>query len=652
MFRPAHSPSIKVPADSTSGILRRRAISLAIGLLLSSGLMTAPAQADEPSLADIPFDQLLQTDVVTAAKITRQISGAASAVSVVTAEDIRTFGYRTLGEILDSMRGLTIAKDNLYGYLGERGYGNPSYSAKVVLLIDGYRATENYFGHTFYGNEGLIDVELIERVEYIPGSGSSTYGDSAFRGVINVITKKGRDIDGTVVGAGFGSHGARSNRVTFGRQLENGADLVLSASGLAGNGRGLPAEFADSSAAKSEVDSNRRYFAKASYAGWTFEAAFARRDLGDWQPGYCWIDESAFYRLRHDADLSQDTKLSVDFYQGRYRNTSGTSDHSFFEIAGGDWRGLDAKFVLTAFDRHTLVTGAEYRDDIRQFNHYENWPSPNVDTNRQTLSFYAYDDVALASNLTLTFGGRRDARKGAAPTFSPRAALTYIPVAGTTIKLSAGEAHRQLTAWTEREIVWADPKPERQRSQELVIEQALGPKTRVIGSLYRYRLTNWLQNFYADGTADYATRTARGAEFELEHLWDNGTRLRASYARQTSHINDTETPVNVPSDIAKLNLSVPLAGNDTRAGIGVRYMGRRLNYLNEYEPATTITDLTLSGRWKDWGASVSVRNLFNRSYTTVSGYDPNYDPQNPVPTRGAYPGDGRNVWFQLEYSFK
>src|SRR5512147_2212605 len=64
------------------------------------------ARAEDQSIADIPFEQLLQTDIVTAEKIARQISDAPSAVSIVTADDIRTYGYRTLSDILDSMRGL------------------------------------------------------------------------------------------------------------------------------------------------------------------------------------------------------------------------------------------------------------------------------------------------------------------------------------------------------------------------------------------------------------------------------------------------------------------------------------------------------------------------------------------------------------------
>lgn len=95
------------------------------------------------------------------------------------------------------MRGLSMAYNASRGFLSGRGYANSgSHSGRLTLLIDGYRATDGFFGRTYFGTDGLLDVALIERVEYIPGNGSSSYGDSAFLGVVNIVTKKGKDIDG------------------------------------------------------------------------------------------------------------------------------------------------------------------------------------------------------------------------------------------------------------------------------------------------------------------------------------------------------------------------------------------------------------------------------------------------------------------------
>ena len=65
-----------------------------------------------------------------------------------------------------------------------------------LLLIDGHRANDNIYHQAGLGTESVIDVDLIDRIEVIRGPSSSLYGTNAFFGVINVITKRGRDVRG------------------------------------------------------------------------------------------------------------------------------------------------------------------------------------------------------------------------------------------------------------------------------------------------------------------------------------------------------------------------------------------------------------------------------------------------------------------------
>lgn len=599
----------------------------------------------------MPFEQLLQTEVITADKLARQISDAPSAVSIVTAEDIRTYGYRTLSDILDSMRGLAMAHDGEYGYLSGRGYGNPGssagYAGRITLLIDGYRAPDNLFGQAYFGQDAFLDVELIERVEYIPGSGSSSYGDSAFLGVINVITKKGRDIGGVQVATVQGEHGFSQNRVTAGGQLDGGLELLLSASTMHSRGRVIPADVAGYDGALFENDRNSRYFLKAAYRGWTLESALVDR----WQPldARRISDISSFGRVRYDGDLATDLKASVDLYYGRYRYRETYNDPELQSWSGGDWRGVDAKLVGTRFDHHTIVAGVEYRDDFKQG--YWNTFSQSF-TSRRTASVYVYDDIAVTDRLNLNLGGRRDARNDHGSTFSPRRALIYTPVEGTTLKLSSGKAHRQMTA--DGESWYLNHMVERVATRELVWEQMLGRKTRLVGSVYRYRIENYEAAngeaiYDADGNflgfaGIFSTINTKGAEVELEHLWDNGARLRTSYARQETRDQDGSMPANMARHIGKFNASMPVLGEHLRVGLGTRYLGRRLNLSGEYEPAVAVADLTLSGKWRDWSSSFSVRNVGNTSYNEVSGV--------LFSSAGIYPAARRSCWFQLEYTFR
>ncbi|TXI75762.1 MAG: TonB-dependent receptor, partial [Dechloromonas sp.] len=62
--------------------------------------LTVSADADS-TLADVPFDDLVKREVVSASAIARQISDSPSAVAIVTAADIRAYGYRTLADVIN-----------------------------------------------------------------------------------------------------------------------------------------------------------------------------------------------------------------------------------------------------------------------------------------------------------------------------------------------------------------------------------------------------------------------------------------------------------------------------------------------------------------------------------------------------------------------
>lgn len=80
-----------------------RAVSVWLGLQLLAGAVCAESTQD---FSETPFEQLVQRDVVPASKLAQQVSDSPSAVAIVTAEDIRAYGYRTIADVLNSMRGL------------------------------------------------------------------------------------------------------------------------------------------------------------------------------------------------------------------------------------------------------------------------------------------------------------------------------------------------------------------------------------------------------------------------------------------------------------------------------------------------------------------------------------------------------------------
>src|SRR6266436_9307977 len=82
---------------------------------------TRAAQRDEDSnrdLTQLDLEQLMSLDVETASRFPQKRSEAPAAVTVVSSADIKAYGYRTLADILASIRGLYVRTDTMYTYLG------------------------------------------------------------------------------------------------------------------------------------------------------------------------------------------------------------------------------------------------------------------------------------------------------------------------------------------------------------------------------------------------------------------------------------------------------------------------------------------------------------------------------------------------------
>lgn len=622
------------------------------------------ALADEKSIdaTSLPFEELLQTEYIPASHIANQISNSASAVSVISAEDIRDYGYRTLGEILGSMKGLYISHDYEYGFLAGRGLSVPGeYAGRVIVLIDGYRADDGYFGQAFMGNDGILDVSMIERVEYVPGGSSTGYSNGALLGAINIITKRGSDLGGTQVAYGTGSHNSHSRRVSFGKKFDNGADLLFSASDYHYGGRDFSYDdgFGSNFVQHGNSERNHRFFLKSSYRNFSFEGALATRNLDEPSYQYNGIvsdipikgsDKNGFARLKYDSDVGENLKFSGSLWYGRYRyghhDELSSPGYDTVGIMDARWYGGDAKFISTEWENHTLSFGTEYRHDYRMgwhtyyFNQStgeQEFPYDSMAIPRKTYSLYGYDEWALRKDLNFNYGVRYENSSTGYHAISPQGALIWNPSRDTTYKFTTGLTNRQSTP-SEGDRV----KPEHAWLSEVAMERMLEAQSKLTISLYRYRIT--------DRVYDNPDITSHGVEIEFEKHWENGSRLRTNYAYQNAYSSDEhKTPINSARHVAKFNLSVPLIEELLRAGVEVQYIGSRPLYTDArdlYAPSHTLTNFTLLSEefLPHCNLTFAAKNVMNRHYGDVVSPYVNGD--------GYYHQEGRTFWLQLEYNFQ
>ncbi len=146
---------------------RAARVGILITFLLSAA--TALAQQETKDLTEASLEDLASIQVYSASKHMQSVSEAPSAVTIITADEIQKYGYRTLADILRSVRGFDITYERNFSYAGVRGINRPEdYNSRVLLLIDGQRTNNNIYEQAMLGTEFPVDIDLIDRVEVVP----------------------------------------------------------------------------------------------------------------------------------------------------------------------------------------------------------------------------------------------------------------------------------------------------------------------------------------------------------------------------------------------------------------------------------------------------------------------------------------------------
>ena len=161
------------------------------------------AAAPRKDFNEMTLEELLRLDVTSVSKTEEPRFDAAAALYVITSEDLRRQGVRSIPEALRMVPGLEVARVSANRWaVSARGF-NGLFSNKLLVLIDGRSVYDPSFGGVFWDARDVM-IEDVDRIEVIRGPGGAVWGANATNGIINVVTKKARDTQGglAVVGGG------------------------------------------------------------------------------------------------------------------------------------------------------------------------------------------------------------------------------------------------------------------------------------------------------------------------------------------------------------------------------------------------------------------------------------------------------------------
>ena len=255
-------------------------------LLLLSGAPVLRA-GDQPSKpGDSPAGEAAlfgdMPVVETASLHAQTLADAPASVTVITAEDIRKYGYRTLGDVLASARGFTVASNRISQSSGVRGFAVPGdYNTCFLVMINGHPMTEIAAdSNGFFGQDFGLDLDIVERIEIIRGPSSALYGSNGILATINLITKTPAESPHWSASTETG-FGAEQKAVLMGSfDLGRGANLLVEGSGFYTGGQNLLLPGLDSLAPNdgvaNHVDAQGGYhsFVNLQWGGWNFTSYF------------------------------------------------------------------------------------------------------------------------------------------------------------------------------------------------------------------------------------------------------------------------------------------------------------------------------------------------------------------------------------------
>lgn len=622
-------------------------------LVAGSVLLIGSAHAAIGELADLSLEDLMKVEVTSASKYAQSAGKAPSAVTVVTSDEIRRFGWRNLSDVLAAQRGFHAYYDRSYHYLGVRGFAPPGdYNSRIQFLVDGQRLNDNIYDSVMAGESFPLDLDLVERIEIIRGPGAAMYGGNSMFGVINLITRTGESVGRAELAAEAGSKDSyRLRASTGGRSGE--MEWLVSASGFDSDGdRYVFPDIAPGQRSPSggDADRSQRLFARLRLSDWS--ASFIHSDRTKHRPGGQWgtifdnpstreRDEYNLGELAGQHRLDEHSALDLRLFAGQYiYEFVGANDYSGSGGAPlmfnrddqvGEWWGGEMRWTSTAWTGHALIAGLNWTKNSRQAMRNADddgtvYP-PVVDTDSSRTGVFVQDEYAVNASTTLTIGLRHDIAEDHKSFTSPRLALVHELNPANTLKLLYGTAFRNANLYERLYTGYGNPALDNEgiRTLEGVWESRLDNQTRLTTSLYRYRVTDPIGYDSASGINLNGEKVeGAGVEAEIERRWSSGALLRGSYSGQFLS-QDNQRPDNAPAGLLQVLAGMPVGPEGMFAALEIRGLtGRDTGSGTARLGGHVLANATLSWRVRasPWEWSASVYNLFDKNYYDPAPADP------------------------------
>lgn len=576
------------------------------------------------------------------------VDEAPASTTVLTQEELRAFGWRTLAEALSGVRGIFLTDDRTYTYLGVRGFSPPGdLNTRVLILWDGHSMNDVWAGQGYAAHDLSVDLQEVERIEVVRGPGSALYGTGAFFAVINVVPReslgaeKHLEVTGAVGGLGT-SRGHATASWQDGDRAVLVSAAVMSATGadttrLAGEREiivtGLDGEKAATGSVRARVG---HFSVLGQFNIRSKDLPTAPYSTVPGADGNTVEDLRAFAEARYERAFSERFNVSVrgaldiSRYEGTYVYEGGPS----LEEGAADWVTAEARAGLGLFENNRLTVGVEGQAQLRVRQTAGDTP---LETKTRTLvSAYLLDEWRLHPRLSISAGLRLDKYLDLDTTpLTPRLAFIARPYDAGLTKLVAGRAFRAPNVY---ELYYEDGisqaaaqtlDPETITTFELEHSHDLTDELRLTVAGYHNRISSLVQ-LRTDATPspdcggmpclrfvnDEGTTLAWGAEAGVH--WQPGRWLLVDLSYSYVMLRDAseEVVAAAPAHLVSGRLLMPVGAGDMRLATQATYQSARPSGPGGADSGEALlVGFGLSGDYGPLRYFAGVHNLLDTRYT-------------------------------------
>jgi len=591
-------------------------------LAAESNQSTNDVQQSIRALKKLSLDELLNERITIVSKTPEKLGQSASAVQVITGEEIQRSGATSLPEALRLASNLEVAQVNSHDWaISARGFNN-TLANKLLVMIDGRAVYTPLYAGVYWDAQNVL-LEDIDHIEVVSGPGGTLWGANAVNGVINVITKSARDTQGTYVSAAAGTFLQDAGAIRYGGTL--GSNVFYRVYGQRFDGN--PSRLANGDDAEDAWDMTQGGFRMDWYPSEintvTFQGDFYGGGAEAVAPGDLTLNgQNVLGRWTHT--FSEESDLQIQTYFDRtWRDIPGS--------IGQDLKtyDLDLQHRFPIGERQSFVWGAGYRLMKDQIENSPALAFNPSEKNLQLFSGFIQDEITLVPDrLRFTAGTKLEHNDYSGFEVQPSARLAWTPDERETIWGAVSRAVRspsRIDTEVVSPTVVGDPNFDSEKLIALELGYRVRPAERLSLSLASY------YNFYEDlRSVDEPTPGNRvlanhfkgeiwGFELSGQYHVTDWWRLRAGY----NYLNKNLWPhggINVSPSIREGNDSKNQFSFQSIVDLPAHFQfdatGRYYSALTSPDvPAYFAMDIRLAWHYKSTEISLVGQNLFEPEHT-------------------------------------